>query len=243
MKMMRGKLLAIALVSATGLGMLGCDETPPPLPIPDRTPTTKPDEPTHPTTQALMSEPRITTSLSPFPLTIDLPASWKIHDPNAESRDEKKRRLDSPDEADDLGLRPIKRPPVTAGKSASSVAVEGPMPVGDGIIRITQPIPQGVPVKEISAETLLKRKPDVEKLGGTLTVRHLGRVTYLERCVPGKPMPEIDDPAFDWSVTIYASTGDHTAMFQVTLIGLTVSQYKENEQFLRPIIASIKYAG
>jgi hypothetical protein len=205
---------SIMFMLLAGIAVVGCeDRAIPPGDYDIDSPAEA--EPARPTAEELLQGPREPLRLGALPLTLEVPQSWEI-----------------------WTLR------------AGLVFLQGPTPSGDVQIQLSsRPIltPEQLELRYAGAQAEAAENPNVRRVD----MRLVNDLTVLERLVV-EPLPEDAVAAEDgdppvllgtplrWTIGVYVRSGAHFEVYELNFIGLTVEQYEQDEEFLRPIVETIR---
>jgi hypothetical protein len=224
---MKPLFLQLLLSVATAVGLcMGCDE-----PADDMTQVVLDQQakqaaaekalPKIPTTQELMGGPRSVVPLGPLPLTLKVPASWRVEvaggasllrgfSPQGEITVQLTSRPSIKQAQLDSEIRGAKKEQAEKPQSILKVDLR---PLGNVQIYERQAV--GDPAPYTVYETVngqMKEKTTTEQL-------------------------------FKWTITILAPQGDAFQRYELNFVGLTKSQYDKDREFLQGILDTLSYAG
>lgn len=212
---------ALGIVALTIGLQLGCDDRSSSVPPDVLANVNKPKDqtPPVPTTQQLLTAPRVRTTLAPLPLSMELPPSWQ----------------------------PMKDAPAPN-------LWEGYTPSGQVQLQLTTRralSQQDLDRLMEGASKEMQQHPD-EVL--KVELRPKGNIKILERQTVGRPAPMVlydknnvphttNESIFNWNTSVLIPDGDKYQVYELNFIGLTQSQYKKDESFLKSILSTIEYTG
>ena len=173
-----------------------------------------------PTTQELLTGPRSVTALGPLPMTMRVPASWKVEVAGPASH---LRGLSPSGQEITIQLTsrsPIKRAEFDAFiKSAKRDQAEKPQSIIKADLR-----PFGTAqLFEWQKVGEPREWPVYEPVGNEMRTR-----TTTEQ-------------PFDWKISLFAPQGDGFQRYELSFIGLTKSQYDKDKTFLQGILDTLSW--
>jgi hypothetical protein len=173
-----------------------------------------------PTTQELLTGPRSVTALGPLPMTMRVPASWKVEVAGPASH---LRGVSPSGQETTIQLTsrsPVKRAEFEAFvKSAKKDQAEKPQSIIKADLR-----PFGnAQLFEWQKVGEPREWPVSELVGGQMRTR-----TTTEQ-------------SFDWKISLFAPQGDGFQRYELSFIGLTKSQYDKDKSFLQGILDTLNW--
>lgn len=212
-----GAWLAALALAVAGLSIFsGCDDkrdTALPLPIPPTHPTTA-TAPTRPSTQQLLDAKRKEIVLGSFPLTLEVPPSWKINSEGSGTW------LEGETPHGDVRIQLhaqgalMKTTALLAmEKSAREQATTQP----DNL--------EVVPLKSIGGPA--KKMERREVLRNLAVVRDHGVTEHVDRV--------------DWSILIFVPKDDGFDVDELNFSGLALDHYQQDREFIEHIIRTLHY--
>jgi hypothetical protein len=207
-------LLSACLLTACDKESDSSSAPPPPEPV---APASDIFAGVHPTTQQLLTGQRTALDVKFAPITLQVPPGWEVK----------------------------------SYEQATLVTIEGSTPTD--VIGISVPVLRTISVDqekalEAQAAQDMSRHPDLlHKLG----VRQITGGTVIEHLIVdpirtatqtiGDTTQPIQTMQWTFSVCIPAADGKEYTVYDLKFLGMTLSQYKLDEGFLRPIIDSLTY--
>jgi hypothetical protein len=214
-----GDAVLIAVLGATVLSLAsGCDDKRDAVPIIPPTATTQAMPPaTRPTTQELLLAPRKKITLGSFPLTLEVPPTWKLNATGnwvyleGESPHGDVRIQLTPQGA------PLKLDSVLAmDKRARSKAASQPATL---LVSPLKPInPPAETVQKMEEREFIRDLP---------VVREGGKTELVDRV--------------DWAIYVFVPEAGGYNLDVLNFSGLSLKQYEEDKEFLEHIIRSLHY--
>ena len=200
------------------LVMAGCDDRPaPPPPLPD-TPSTRPastlDLPVAPTTQELVSGKQKTIQLGTFPLSLDVPNSWKIASTS--------NSLWVEGYAPGGEIRLLLTPQGDPLKPAMVKAWE---------VRVSKESTTNPSSKLLHSS--------LRPIGGNAKAFDRREVNTVNVTRDNGTIERID--FVDWSIDVMVPQGNAFTLDLIHFTGLTKEQYEKDREFLEKILATLHY--
>jgi hypothetical protein len=214
-------VVAVVVTGALGLAT-ACDEKPsiPQAVIDEATTQVNDKTLTRPTTQELLSGERTSLLLTPLPLSMRVPTSWKIEPVKGRSVS----LLNGPTPTSDVSIQFSIRPSLTSEAFDHLIA---------GARKEMQQNPDTV------------KKLDVRPLGGSGA-----KLMERQTVGPPRPYTVYDaqnlphtttQSSFTWTLTAFVPYENAYQVYELSFIGLTKEQYDKDKDFLEGIVNTLAY--
>jgi hypothetical protein len=220
----RRRLAVISVVLLLAVSGLACDD-PSSNDIPQsvreeqaRREAAEKSLPKIPTTQDLVNGPRTVMALGPLPMTMRVPASWKVEvqggasllrgfTPNGEITIQLTSRPSLKKASFDALVKSDKKEQTEKPESILKVEVR---PLGDVQLYERQAV--GAPAPYTVYDKNMKERTTTEQL-------------------------------FKWTISVLAPTGDAYQRYELNFVGLTKSQYDQDREFLQNVVNTLTYGS
>lgn len=171
-----------------------------------------------PTTQDLAASPRAPLSLGVMPLSVNVPAGWKVQSPN----DGQSMFLQGPAPNGDIAIA-LSRRPEADKKLMDVIIATGEKSHHD------DPATFLLAEKRDRGEFTLFQTQKIYRPRGTAPPDASGHANALP-------------PLLDWTVSVFVpSAGGRYRDYELNFVGLTLQQYQQDKDFLNSIVNSISY--
>jgi len=207
----------ILFVSALVGCVAGCNNKPA-APPPQEQAQTQDKNKSGPTTQEIAQAPRSLLSLGVIPLSVKVPAGWKVQSPD----DGQSMFLQGPAPHGDIAIALSRRP-------------EADKKLMDTIIATGEKSHHDDPTTFLRAD---KQKSPELTLFQTQKIYRPRGSGPPDASGHANPLP----PLLDWTVSVFVpSGGGKYRDYELNFVGLTLQQYDQDKEFLNSVVNSISY--